>query len=111
MSDSRPAPLKQIASTVGAAWAAVSGIVSALVMFGVLSSVQGDAIRAAGEAAPATISAVGAAITGVVTIVGGLLAAFRTASHGADHVTPVSSPRDNAGNVLVALGRATGPVA
>lgn len=93
MASDRPNPLGHVASTVGAAWAAVSGIVSALTMFGILTIAQGDAIRVAGEAAPSTIAALGAAITGVVTIVGGLISAFRTVAHGKEHVTPIADPR------------------
>lgn len=92
MSD-RPNPLGRVASTVGVAWSALSGLVSALVMFGVLSGVQGDAIRTAGELAPDTISGLGAAIAGAVTILGGLVSAFRTVAHGRDEVTPIADPR------------------
>lgn len=94
MSDSsgRPNPLAHVASSVGTAWAAASGIVGALVAFGVLTSVQGDAIATVGAVAPTTITAVGTLIAGVTTMAAGLIGAFRTATAGKDHVTPVSSP-------------------
>lgn len=110
MNDERPNPLSEIASKVGVAWSVVSGVVSALVAFGVLTTATAHAITAAGDALPSTIVALGTVIAGVFPIIGGVLAAFRTVAAGRQHVTPVSSPRDANGNVLVPVGRATGPV-
>jgi hypothetical protein len=100
MSD-RPNPLAKVASTVGTAWAVVSGFVSALVTFGVLSQAQDAAITAAGAQLPGYLVGLGTAIAGISGVASGLISAFRTAAHGKDEVTPVASPRDNAGNVLV----------
>jgi hypothetical protein len=114
-SSDRPLPLREVASKVGVAWAVVSGVISALVAFGVLTSATGHAIQAAGDALPSTIVALGTVIAGIAPIVAGIAAAFHTAKAGADHVTPISSPMgaDPAtGRLvpLVPLGRAAGPV-
>lgn len=98
--DNRPNPLGAVASKVGGAWAAISGVVSALVAFGVLSGVQADAVTAAGEAAPGTITALGTVIAGVLPIISGVVAAFRTASAGKEVVTPMSDPRADDGTPL-----------
>lgn len=100
----RPNPLAQIASKVGVAWSAASGLVSALITFGVLTVAQGDAVTAAGDAAPGTITALGTIVAGLLPIISGVVAAFRTAAAGRDVVTPVESPRDNDGNVLTPAG-------
>lgn len=105
MTDSRPNPLSTAASKVGTAWAAASGVVSALVTFGVLTAAQGDAITVAGEAAPSTITGLGTIIAGVLPIVSGVVSSFRTASAAKDDVTPVADPRDNAGNALTPAGQ------
>lgn len=97
----RPNPLGTAASSVGAAWAAASGVVGALVTFGVLSTVQGDAITAVGAAAPDTITAIGTALAGVIPLLAGLIGAFRTAAAGRDHVTPVADPRSARGVALI----------
>lgn len=102
MSDDRPNPLSEAASKVGVAWSAAGGIVSALVSFGLLTSVQGDAVTAAGAAAEGTVTAVGTVLAGVLPLIAGVVASFRTASAGREHVTPVASPRDHEGRPLVA---------
>lgn len=101
MSDNRPNPLQEVASKVGAAWAAVSAVVGALVTFGVFTVAQGEVINATGTAIPQAIEAVGVVVGGLIPLIGSIVAAFHTAFAGKDHVTPVSSPRDNAGNDLV----------
>lgn len=100
----RPTPLKEVASKVGTVWALVSGVVSALVTFGVLTAVQAGAITAAGDALPSTITAIGTIIAGLAPLISGVVAAFRTASVGADYVTPVSSPMSSFGEKLIPEG-------
>lgn len=92
MSDSRPNPLGAAASKVGTAWAGIAGLVSALVAFGVLTAAQGSSITMAGETAPGTVTALGTLIAGIMPVVGGVVAAFRTTDAARDHVTPVTSP-------------------
>lgn len=100
MTDNRPNPLGEAASKVGTAWSAAAGLVSALVTFGALTAAQGAAITAAGDAAPATIVALGTVIAGVTPLISGVIASFRTASAGREHVTPVADPRDDHGRAL-----------
>lgn len=92
MSD-RPNPLGAAASKVGTAWSAAAAVVSALVSFAVLTAAQGDAIQAAGAAAPDTITALGTLIAGVLPLISGVVASFRTAAAAKDHVTPIADPR------------------
>ena len=96
----RPNPLKEAASKVGTAWSAAAGVVSALVAFGALNVAQGDAITAAGQAAEGTVTAVGTVLAGVLPLIAGIVSSFRTASAARDHVTPVSDPRNDAGQPL-----------
>lgn len=114
MSDSRPNPLAKVASSVGVAVSAASGVVFALVAFGVLTSLQGDAVQTFGAAAPGTITALGTVIAGIAPLIAGIVASFRTAAAGKDHVTPVSSPMGLNGNgalvPLVPVTAATGAV-
>lgn len=108
----RPNPLKDAASKVGTAWSAASGVVSALVAYGVLNVAQGDAVTAAGESAQSTVTALGTVLAGVLPLITGLITAFRTSAAAKDHVTPVSDPRDNAGQPLTpgpAAAPAVGP--
>jgi hypothetical protein len=110
MSD-RPNPLGTAASKVGTAWSAAAGVVGALVAFGVLSSAQADALNAAGSAAPDALVALGTLIAGVVPLVSGVVASFRTAAAARDHVTPVADPRavDPVSGDLVPLVPTTAP--
>lgn len=103
-SDTGRNPLREVAGKVGVAWSVVSGLVSALAMFGVLSVATAHAITAAGDALPSTIVALGTVIAGITPIVGGIVAAYRTAVHGENHVTPVSDPRSADGSRLVSAG-------
>lgn len=96
----RPNPLGEAASKVGTAWSAAAGVVSALVTFGALTVAQGDAITQAGEASPGVITALGTVLAGVLPLISGVIASFRTASAGKELVTPVADPRDNQGNSL-----------
>jgi hypothetical protein len=97
---SRPNPLGKAASSVGTAWSAASGVVGALVTFGVLTAVQGDAITAAGTAAEGTVTALGTVLAGVLPLIAGIVSSFRTAAAAKDHVTPVTDPRNDAGQAL-----------
>lgn len=100
MVENRPNPLSEVASKVGVAWSAAGGLVSALVTFGALTAAQGDAVTAAGSAAEGTVTALGTVIAGVLPLVSGIVAAFRTASAGKEKVTPISDPRNDAGQRL-----------
>lgn len=101
ISSDRPNPLGNVASHVGTAWAAASGLVGALLAFGVLTVAQANAITAAGDALPTTITAVGTVLAGILPLVSGVISAFRTASAARDHVTPVTDPRAVDGTPLV----------
>ena len=101
MTDTRPNPLGAVASKVGVAWSAAAGVVGALVTFGVLTGVQGDAITAAGQAAEGTVTATGTVLAGVLPLIAGVVASFRTASAGKEVVTPVEDPRAADGTPLV----------
>lgn len=96
----RPNPLGQAASKIGVAWAAASGVVGALVTFGVLTAAQGDAVTAAGQAAESTTTALGTVIGGVIPLIGAIVTAFRTTAGAKDQVTPIADPRNNAGVAL-----------
>ena len=96
----RPNPLGEAASKVGVAWSALSGVVGALVTFGALSTVQGDAITAAGQAAEGAVTATGTVLAGVLPLIAGVIAAFRTTAAAKPHVTPMEDPRDHDGNPL-----------
>ena len=100
MSADRPNPLRQVAASVGTAWAAVSAVVGALVTFGVFTAAQGDAVQAAGAALPGGLVALGTVLGGLVPLLGAVVASFHTAASGKDHVTPLSSPQDAQGGAL-----------
>lgn len=101
MADDGRNPLAGVASKVGVAWSAAGGIVSALVAFGTLSAAQGEALTVAGDAAQGTVTGLGTLVAGVLPIIAGVVASFRTASAGKEVVTPVSSPRAADGTPLV----------
>lgn len=101
MTGSRPNPLGEAASKVGAAWAAVSGVVGLLVGYGVLTITQATMVNDVGQNIAPAITGVGAAIAGIMPLVSGLVAAFRTASAGREHVTPMADPRAHDGTRLV----------
>ena len=98
--DTRPNPLGEVASKVGVAWASASGLVTGAVTYGLLTTAQGDAITAAGAAAQDTVTALGTVVAVVLPLIGAVISSFRTAAAGRDHVTPITSPRDNDGNPL-----------
>lgn len=97
----RPNPLGVAASKVGVAWSAASAVIGALVTFGVLSTAQGEAITLAGAEAQNTVTAVGAVVGGILPLIAGVVASFRTASAGREAVTPVADPRTVDGIPLV----------
>lgn len=101
MNGSRPNPLGEAASRTGAAWSILSGVVSALVAYGVLTVTQATAINAAGEAISPAVTAVGTVVAGLMPVISGLVSAFRTATAGRELVTPVADPRANDGTPLV----------
>lgn len=96
----RPNPLREVANKVGTAWSAVSAVIGAAVSFGLLTAAQAEALADTGEALPGVIMALGTIAGAVIPLLGGIVASFQTVKVGKDHVTPVSSPRDNDGNVL-----------
>lgn len=101
MNGTRPNPLGEAASHTGAAWSIVSGIVGALVGYGALTVTQATAI------APA-VTAVGTVVAGLMPVISGLVSAYRTASAGREHVTPMADPRANDGTPLIpAVGSKT----
>lgn len=77
--DSRPRPLRTVASIVGGLTALVSGLVGS----GLLTTDQGSAI------------------TGVITAVVALLGTLGFVLSAERKVTPLSDPRDSSGRALV----------
>lgn len=99
----RPNPLRDAAKSVAALWATLATIVGALVQFGVLNAAQGDALTTAGTQLSPTLLLVGTVVAGVVPLVTGLVAAFRTAAKARPEVTPVADPRAEVRGVLVPM--------
>jgi hypothetical protein len=93
----RPTPLRDAASKVVKGVGVAVSFVTALVGFGVITAVQGDAV-----------SGLLGLIPGAVTQIGMVLAAFNVASRAEPQVTPVADPRDNDGNHLAATGAQPG---
>jgi NAD(P)H-hydrate repair Nnr-like enzyme with NAD(P)H-hydrate dehydratase domain len=79
MPTSRPRPLRVAASIVGGLTALVSGLVGS----GLLTGGQGDAL------------------TGIITAVLALLAAFGITASVEPKVTPLADPHDSAGRALI----------
>jgi hypothetical protein len=79
MSNSRPRPLRVAASIVGGLTALISGLVGS----GLITGGQGDAV------------------TGIITAVLALLAAFGIAVTAEPKVTPLADPRDRHGRALL----------
>lgn len=111
--EDRPNPLKDAATKVGGVWATVGGVVGMLVSLGVVSAAQGQALTSLGDAVSPTLLGVGALVGGIVPLVTGLIAAFRTGASARPKVTPVDDPRilDAVTGELVALVPAGGPFA
>jgi len=86
--DVRPVPLRDAFKTVASARAFLGSLVTALIGWGLLTSVQGDAI----------VGLLGL-IPGVVTAVTALLAAFGVVKQAEPQVTPNTSPAAFARNV------------
>lgn len=103
-SDNRPNPLGEIAAKIGPAWGALSGVLVALVPLGIMSQTQVDAIDAAGDSAVDAVGIIAPIVGGVVALVLAAVQSFVQAKASKGRVTPVESPRDNAGNVLVPAG-------
>jgi len=85
----RPQPLLTRAHVV----AAISGLITALVMFGILPAALGDELKS-------QIEVIAGAIATLVSVVPPIVHAL--VSRGV--VTPTSSPKDDAGNDLVPAG-------
>lgn len=83
-------PLRKVAASVVMVAGLLSTLVTGLVGYGVVTSVQGDAV----------VGLLGL-IPGVITAVGTTIAAFQTAHSGEHEVTPVADPRANDGTPLV----------
>lgn len=109
MADTTRNPLADVASKVGTGWSALSGVIGALVTYGVLSGAQGEALTAAGAEAQNTVTAFGTVLGGLLPLIAGVISAFGTAKVGEGHVTPVASPRNNAGVPLVPAVAAEAP--
>ncbi|GAA1281618.1 hypothetical protein GCM10009634_27330 [Saccharothrix xinjiangensis] len=86
----RPRPILEAFKSVGSAVSLAGSVVTALVGWGILSQVQGDAVEGLLGAIP-----------GVVTLVTALLAAFKVVRRAEPLVTPVADPQNNAGVRLV----------
>ena len=99
----RPNPLKDVAARIGAIWAGLSAIVGLAVTFGIFTAAQGAAINNLGTAIPNVIVALGVIAGTVIPLVGSLVAAFHVAARGKDKVTPVISPMNNEGELLVPM--------
>lgn len=102
--ETRPNPLGEIAAKIGPAWGALSGVLVALVPLGILSQTQVDAIDAAGDSAVDAVGVIAPIVGGVVALVLAAVQSFVQAKVSKDRVTPVESPRDNDGNVLIPAG-------
>lgn len=94
-------PLRKVALTVGGLTGIIGGLLSAGVLFGVLSSAQADALRVIGEQLPGWLLAVGALVPFLTGAVSSLVSAFGTAKVGERSVTSLVDPRDNDGTRLV----------
>ncbi len=89
--DERPRPLQEAASRLSKVLGVAGAVVTALVGFGIFSLAQGDAVQGLLGAIP-----------GVVTAVVAVLSAFGVVRAAEPQVTPLSDPRDNDGNKLIA---------
>lgn len=85
----RPRPIRDAFKSVGSAVALLGSVATALVGWGVLSTVQGDAINGLLGAVP-----------GVVTLATALLASFGVVKVAEPQVTPVVDPVDGYGRPL-----------
>jgi hypothetical protein len=86
----RPRPILDAASSISKVLPALAGIVTALVMVGLITSTQANAITVAFGA-----------IATVVATVAPLVSAFRVVSIAEPQVTPLSSPMTAEGTPLV----------
>lgn len=93
----RPRPLADLAARWAKTLAVLLGLVTSLASVGVLSVDQAAGVTNTLTALDVTV----AALIGLVTAVTGAAGAFRVARQGEQVVTPLASPRDHAGRVLV----------
>lgn len=93
----RPAPLREAARLWGLVIGAASAVIASLVTAGSISADQGSLLEGGFTKADLVISAV----VGLVTWGSTAAAAFSTAKTGEAAVTPVVSPRDHQGRILV----------
>lgn len=105
----RPKPISDAVKYVGSGVSALLGVVNALVVMGVISHEQAAQLDALGYAvndatfplADVATTTVGV-VSGLVTLVAGVLASFGVAKTAESRVTPVEDPRNNDGQRLVA---------
>lgn len=88
--DNRPRPLHDAAARMTKLFGIIGTVVTAAAGWGVLTSVQGDAL----------LGLLGV-IPGVITLVTTVLAAFGVVREGEPQVTPLADPRDASMNPLV----------
>jgi predicted lipid-binding transport protein (Tim44 family) len=93
-----PVPRPEPVTVAGKIAGGLSGAVALLVGIGVLTTDQGSALTNAILAALAAVSV-------LVSVVAPIVTAYRARSQ----VTPLTDPRDNAGNQLVPAAATKGP--
>lgn len=87
--ENRPRPLLSAAATVTQVQGIASAVLTALVGWGIVSAVQGDALQGLLGALP-----------GLVTMIGNVLIAFGVVRRAESQVTPLVDPRNDAGERL-----------
>lgn len=85
----RPRPLAEAASWATKVYGISGAVITSLAGYGVLSTVQGDAL-----------TGLWGAIPGVLTLVFNALSAFGVVRKGEPQVTPLSDPRSDRGEPL-----------
>lgn len=96
--DTRPRPIKDAFGTVGSVISWGGALATALVGFGVVTAVQGDAV----------VGLLGA-LPGIVSKLSDLVVAFKVTNRAEKETTPVVAPRDNAGAALIPAELPPGP--
>lgn len=84
-------PIYKAAGTIGAAVAAVIGILGYGVTVGVLTPEQADALTASGNELVAALPQLAGAVSLVIGLVSGLIASFATAWQGRKSTVPTDS--------------------
>ncbi len=87
--DTRPRPIKDAFDSVGSFINTIASIVVAGVGFGIVTAAESDAV----------VGLLGL-IPGVITALGGVITAVKVRNKAEPQVTPISDPRDHAGNRL-----------